>query len=251
MLSSAHRITSIIMLSFFAACITTVPTQAQDKPETVIKIATTGDNFYFHTLLTEVMEKSGYKFKLLRQPFKRSIWALSQKELHMIGPYSSALLVDYAVASNLPLENIRKLPFVIDKSPMFALSTKQMDMQKELKNNTNLKIGYLIYNSFTRPLPGQRLVRAKNLDQLVKLIKIGRIDLAFVSKSNLDYILSKYKHTPFQTSKNPIYFEETYMYINRAHQKLRTTMTKTYQAFSKTAYFKQLNSGSSTEHSWK
>lgn len=224
---------------------------SKENSKPLIRFAVSEKNFFLPALLPHIMDIAGYDYAVINQPFSRSAWSLVNNEIEVFGPYPQEHVDDYLFKTNIPPKTIVRVPVAVDSAPIFGISLHHQNMREVLYENQLARIGHLFSISFTKPHREQKVTIAKNLEQLIKLLKINRIDLALISKKQKDELHTLYPYLDLIGSKRPLYFQESFLYVHATRPTLLKDLDKAFREIQKTDYFHKVWEHYSEEKEWQ
>ncbi len=238
-----NRLFYFLILLFCTSSISW-PTYAQ---EDFLKIAPAQNNPFFDALLPHLMMELRTEYATLPHPFRRALWSLSQNKIDIAGPYRDSMINDYLQKSGIDPNSIVKLSPSIDRTAMFALYGKT----PHTLNTPGVRIGYLKENQVHHALKNGNLLYADHLDQLAKLLIIGRIDVAVLPKSLMDQLLKDYNTYHFRPSIRPVYFEKSYLYLSKRIEPQANALKEAYARVRATPFYTTIWDKLSFEKNWQ
>ncbi len=224
---------------------------ADEKTDAFIKVAVAENNLFFNAILSKFMAKADLDYVPFHQPFNRSMWALSKGQVHMMGPYSESMVGEYALASGLSLQRIKKIPIAIDKIPMFGIYIKNINVRKSFTEDTDLIIGVLAQHSLSKQYQTQKLIKAKNLKQLVSLLQVGRVGFIVVPKQLVDRFHREFPDQKLNSTARPLFFESTFLFLSAEYQHLEQPLINALSDLTQTSLYETLWEKFSHEKEWQ
>ncbi|SCA57663.1 exported hypothetical protein [Candidatus Terasakiella magnetica] len=228
------------------------PAHSQSPSERIfLKVGVSDNNLFFTSLLPRLMKNMGSDYVQFHKPFNRSVWSLAKGKIHIAGPFPKERLTLYANEAGIALNSIQRLPIIVDRRPIFAIYADKPISMKAMKTAKDLSIS-LTSNIYYNPQENsQRLFRVKGLAQAVKLLNAGRVDIALVSKKELDQLKKRFSNLKLGTSHRPIYFQNEYLFINKNSGDFSAKLAKAYEELTRTDYYDLQWERFSEEKEWR
>ncbi len=225
--------------------------KANSDQSALIKIGVSGQNLFFQSILPKLFEQADLDYVSENIPFTRAIWGLSKGDLDVIGPYSMDALGKYALSTRLSLFNITRVETAIDHAPMFGLYTDQGLETDLIKNIHDKRIAIRRDTTLNLPVASNQIFHPKSLDQLVKLLLSNRVNIAIVSKKDLDLIRKTHGDKPLFSTPRPLLFQTQYLFVRSDKAWLKERLDQTLSDFTKTDYHQVRWEKYSQEKEWQ
>jgi polar amino acid transport system substrate-binding protein len=222
------------------------PTKTERKAKIVFSTASDSKTLHFlqqQFLYRELFKRLGYDFHLIHQPAKRSI----------LDANSGKVDGDAARVFNLNKQNqypnlIRvSEPILEMKLVAFSLDPSYVINGWESLNKNDYMVGYshgykIVESSLPKYLPKDRILIATNLEQGLKMLLAGRIDLFIDILGFEESIFLRSKEFSARNIHNAGTLESiiTYPYLNKKHQDMVQNVKTTLQTMKRGGTYQKL-----------